>query len=70
MTAPLKLLSGSPATPTAGTKLYDRRGQKVLLEDMDFSNNGFEFVRAVSFISRKETASESAAAGRHPPMNR
>ena len=36
MTALLKPLSESPATPTAGPrKLYDRRGQKVLLEDME-----------------------------------
>jgi hypothetical protein len=36
MTALLKPLSESPATPTTGPqKLYDRRGQKVLLEDME-----------------------------------
>jgi hypothetical protein len=36
MTALLKPLSESPAMPTAETtKLYDRRGQKVLLEDME-----------------------------------
>jgi hypothetical protein len=36
MTGPLKPPSESPATSTAGPqKLYDRRGQKVLLEDME-----------------------------------
>jgi hypothetical protein len=34
--APSKPLSGSPATPTAAPpKLYDRRDQEVLLEDME-----------------------------------
>jgi hypothetical protein len=36
MTAALKLLSESPViADSRTTKLYDRRGQKVLLEDME-----------------------------------
>jgi integrase len=40
MTAPLRPFNESPTTPTAGplsfmTELYDRRGQKVFLEDME-----------------------------------
>jgi hypothetical protein len=35
MTVLSKPLSGSPAADSRTTKLYERRGQKVLLEDME-----------------------------------